>query len=75
MSLNNQTMQGTDLTTKLISVLLRFRQFKCAIMADIQAMYHPVRIPVQDRNALRFMWRDGDDVIHYPMAVHPFGGR
>ena len=75
MSLNNQTMQGTDLTTKLISVLLRFRPLKCAIMADIQAMYHPVRIPVQDRNALRLMWRDGDDVIHYPMAVHLFGGR
>ena len=55
-------------------VLLCFRQFKYAIMADIQAMYHQVRKPVQDRNALRFMWRDGDGVIHYRMAVHLFGG-
>ena len=74
-SLNNQTMQGPALTTKLISVLLHFRQFKYAIMADIQAVYHQVRIPVQNTNALRFMRRDGYDVIHRRMAVHLFAGR
>ena len=74
-SLNNQTMQGPALTTKLISVLLHFRQFKYAIMADIQAMYHQVRIPVQDTNALRFTRRDCADVMHRCMAVHLFAGR
>ena len=38
-SLNNQCLQGPDLTNKLISVLLRFRLFKFAVMGDIEAMY------------------------------------
>ena len=37
-------------------------------------MCHQVRISVQDRNVLRFVWCDGDYVIHYSvcMAVHLF---
>ena len=38
-SLNNQCLQGPDLNNKLLHVLLRFRQYQYAIMADIEAMY------------------------------------
>ena len=72
--LNDQCYQGPDLTNKLISVLLRFRQFRYAIMADIEAMYLQVRIPVEDRNALRFLWYDNGSVVEYRMTSHLFGG-
>ena len=73
-SLNNQCLQGPDLVNKLIHVLLRFRQFSYAVMADIEAMYLQVRIPPVDRNALRFLWLDHDRISEYRMTSHPFGG-
>ncbi|XP_076047302.1 uncharacterized protein LOC143028823 [Oratosquilla oratoria] len=48
-SLNSQCLQGPDLNNKLIHVLLRFRQYHYAITADIEAMYHQVKIPISDR--------------------------
>ena len=39
-SLNDQVHQGPDLTSKLVGVLLRFRQEKVAFMADIESMFH-----------------------------------
>ncbi|XP_045132270.1 uncharacterized protein LOC123516732 [Portunus trituberculatus] len=38
--LNSQVMQGPDLNNNLMGVLLRFRQERVAIMADIKAMLH-----------------------------------
>ena len=73
-SLNNQCLQGPDLVNKLIHVLLRFRQFSYAVMADIEAMYLQVCIPPVDRNALRFLWLDHDRISEYRMTSHPFGG-
>ena len=74
MSLNNQCLQGPDLTNKLISVLLRFRQYKFAVMGDIEAMYLQVRIPWYDRNALHFLWLEKDNIVEYRMMSHLFGG-
>ena len=51
---NNQCLQGPDLNNKLIHVLLRFRQFKYAVSADIEAVYLQLKIPISDRDALRF---------------------
>ena len=73
-SLNNQCLQGPDLNNKLLHVLLRFRQYKYAIMADIEAMYHQVRIPLKDRNSLRFLWMENDSIVEYRMTSHLFGG-
>ena len=53
-SLNNQCMQGPGLVNRLLSVLLRFRQYHYTIMADIESEYLQVRIPPRDRHALRF---------------------
>ena len=48
-SLNGECMQGPNFTNNLVHVLLRFRQFKYAIMADVESMYLQVRIPNADR--------------------------
>ena len=73
-SLNNQCFQGPDLTNKLINVLLKFRQYRFGIMADIEGMYLQVRIPDKDRNALRFLWFDQGRLVEYRMTSHLFGG-
>ena len=52
----------------------RFRQYKFAITADIESLYLQVRIPDRDRKALRFLWYEGDNVVHYRSASHLFGG-
>jgi len=77
-SLNDKVLQGPDLTNQLIGVLLRFREEPVAIMADIQAMFHQVRVLVPDRDVLRYLWwPDGDyskEPDTYHMNVHLFGG-
>ena len=77
-SLNDEVLQGPDLTNKLTSVLLRFRENQIAVVGDIEAMYHQVRVPVHDRDALRFLWSDEDSISNSPseyrMTVHLFGG-
>ena len=73
-SLNNQCFQGPDLVNKLMHVLLRFRQYEVAVMADIQAMYMQVKVPPRDRNALRFLWTVNGSVQQFRMTSHLFGG-
>ena len=55
-SLNDKVHQGPDLTNSLVGVLQRFRQEQIALMADVEGMFHQVRVSEQDRDALRFLW-------------------
>ncbi|XP_072030174.1 uncharacterized protein [Amphiura filiformis] len=75
--LNKELLQGPDLTNTLVGVLLRFRQAQVALVADIEAMFCQVKVPVHDRNYLRFLWWPGGNVElplrEYRMVVHLFG--
>ena len=77
-SLNDQVLPGPDLTNKLVGVLLRFRLHPVAIMADVEAMFHQVRVTKRDQDTLRFLWwpkgRLEEDPTEYRMTVHLFGG-
>ena len=76
-SLNEQLLQGPDFLNSLVGVLLRFRQEQVAIAADVEAMFHQVRVERQDQEALKFLWfRKGDlsqKPTEYRMVVHLFG--
>ena len=77
-SLNDRVLRGPDLTNKLVGVLLRFREESFALMADIEAMYHQIKVHPDDVDALRFLWYPDSDLSRgpeeFPMSVHLFGG-
>ena len=76
-SLNDQLLQGPDLTSNLTGVLLRFRQEPVALVADVEQMFHQVRVKPEDCDALRFLWWEDSDftkgVVDHQMLVHLFG--
>ena len=77
-SLNNELLQGPDLTNNLVGILIRFRQDPIALIADIEAMFHQVRVTPDDCDALRFLWLDCDlegPPEEYKMLVHIFGAK
>ncbi|XP_030586866.1 uncharacterized protein LOC115781376 [Archocentrus centrarchus] len=77
-SLNDVVHQGPDLTNKLITVLIRFRQGPIAMMADIEGMFNQIYVTPDHRDILRFLWwKDHDqrnEVVTYRMTSHLFGG-
>ena len=74
-SLNSVCLQGPDINNRLLHVLLRFREHEFAISGDVEAMYHQILIPSEDRDALRFLWFDDEGKeCHYRMTRHLFGG-
>ncbi|XP_050688379.1 uncharacterized protein LOC126981407 [Eriocheir sinensis] len=78
-SLNDVLLQGPDLTNPLVEVLIKFRQYPFAYMADIKSMFYQVLVPEKDRDYLRFLWwKDGNvrgELREYRMTVHPFGAK
>ena len=76
-SLNDRLLSGPDLTNNLIGVLLRFREGRVAFISDIECMFYQVRVPIQQRDLLRFLWWPGGDVtnelIECRMHTHIFG--
>ncbi|XP_003368784.1 viral cysteine rich superfamily, partial [Trichinella spiralis] len=57
-SLNDHLETGPNLQADLVSILLRFRQYRIAVQADIEKMYLQVGLRAEDRDACRFLWRD-----------------
>ncbi|XP_071124293.1 uncharacterized protein [Mytilus edulis] len=61
----------------LVGVIIRFRQDKVALAADIEAMFHQVRVREDDCDALRFLWWPNGNLDQKPkiycMNVHLFG--
>ncbi|XP_068728733.1 uncharacterized protein [Montipora capricornis] len=78
-SLNEQLLQGPDFTNSLIGILLRFRQERIGLMADIEKMFHQVRVSPQDTCTLSFLWWPGGDLSkkaeEHRMLEHLFGAK
>jgi len=61
----------------LTGVLTRFRKYEVAIIADIEAMFHQVKVAPHDCDSLRFLWwPEGNMSLNntpHWMKVHIFG--
>ena len=75
--LNDALMQGPDLVNSILSVLTRFRRERIALAADVESMFHQVRIKEEDRDSFRFLWWPNGNLSSPPtahrMLVHIFG--
>ncbi len=76
-SLNSELLQGPNLTNTLIVVLASFQQKPVAMMSDIQAMFHQVKVMESDTDFPRFLWGPQGNVDNTPeefrMNVNLFG--
>ena len=77
-SLNSALLTGPDLLQNLVGVMMRFREERIALMADVEQMFHQVRVREDDQPALSFLWRslnrDKTPDI-YQMQVVIFGAK
>ena len=62
MSLNDQVLKELDLVNNLVGVSLRFREKPVALLSDIETMFHQVQAQPDDCEALRYLWRPGNDM-------------
>jgi len=72
--LNDQLLQGPDLMNGLLGIIILFCQEPVAMVADVEGMFHQVRVAPDDCNALRFLWWPNNDLskepVDYQTLVH-----
>ena len=75
MSLNDQLLAGSTVHSSLVDVLLRFRQHKLVLTADVSRMYPAVLLPKEQKDLHRFLWRENPHrpVKDYCMTRLTFG--
>ncbi|KFD52842.1 hypothetical protein M513_06333 [Trichuris suis] len=57
-SLNQFLEIGPPLQRDLVGILLRFRRFRYGIHGDIEEMFLQIALHEDDRDAVRFLWRE-----------------
>ena len=55
-SINKELLPGLDLTNQIVGILIRFRDEKVAVMADVESMCYQVQAPENQRTNLKFLW-------------------
>jgi len=83
-SLNDFLEMGPNLLPEIISILLRLRLYKCAILGDVSQAFLQITLDPADRDLTRFLWYrlvpnsqgsydTTDDVTTYRFTRLPFG--
>ncbi|XP_065082920.1 uncharacterized protein LOC135705238 [Ochlerotatus camptorhynchus] len=74
-SLNDALMVGPVVQEDLITITLRFRLFRIAIVADVEKMYRMILIYLLDRCLQRIVYRDSPDepIRTYELATVTYG--
>jgi hypothetical protein len=61
-SLNKRLLTGPDLLSSLVGNILRFREGKIGVAADIQDMFLRIKMKEEDQMAQLFLWRESPEV-------------
>ena len=74
-SLNDTLLVGPTVHSSLVDVLLRFRQHRVALVADVSRMYRAIALTDADKDLHRFVWRSSpsDSIKDYRMTRVTFG--
>ena len=74
-SLNDTLMVGPTVYLSLVDVLIRFRLYRIALIADISKMYRAIELHPHDRDLHRFVWRNepNEDLQDFYMTRVTFG--
>lgn len=74
-SLNDVLMVGPALQDGLIQILLRFRFYNIALVADLEKMYRQVLVRDEDRDVQRILWQfsPDDPVREYKLNTLTYG--
>ena len=71
-SLNSILLKGPDLLGNLTGVIMRFRENRIALCADIEQMFMQVKVDPKDRPNLRFLWKNKGHIESYEYISHIF---
>ena len=72
-SLNDTLEKGPNLMSNILHILIGFRKERYACKADIEKAFPQVVIHPDDRDVLRCLWFEGDQIAVYRFARLPFG--
>ena len=72
-SLNSNLLKGPDLLSNLTGVIMRFRENRIALCADIEQMFMQVKVDPKERPYLRFFWNNSGHIETYEYTRHVFG--
>ena len=72
-SLNTDLLTGPDLLNSFFGVLMRFRENQIAVLADIEGMFMQIAINQTDQSALRFLWKNDNEIQQYQFTRIIFG--
>ena len=72
-SLNDCLETGPNLVANILHILMGFRKFKHGCKADIERAFPQVVIHADDRDALRLLWFENNEICVYRFARLPFG--
>ena len=75
--MNSALLTGPDLLQNLLHVLNRFREFRFAVSADIEAMFSQVGVLPSDQPSLQFLWREAptNEIVLFQYTRHIFGSK
>ena len=71
-SLNDCLHVGPPLTPLLYDILLRFRENRIGIVADIEKAYFNIEVDRKDRDCLRFLWVENPFDDNCPIVIFRF---
>ncbi len=74
-SLNDLLLVGPTVHSTLFDVLLRFRLYRIALIADVSRMYRAVQLCETDKDLHQFVWREnsGEPLRNFRMTRVTFG--
>ena len=71
-SLNDCTYAGPPLTPRILDILLRFREHKVRLVADIEKTFLNIAVDENQRNLMRFLWVDNIDSEDPNIEIYRF---